>query len=420
MQPVEMSCPRRDFLKASLGAVAGIGCASLCPGKAFAEPAADGLVRRIERSVIFGGRKTGDTWFQPCACMTPAENGNLALMTLQRISGSDYYGRPHWTVSKDLGTTWRRPEPIPGLERRKLGDGWEEGVCDLVSEYHPKTQTVLAIGHNVYYRGGRLARPQRSRWPVYVVRSADGSWLPPQRLEWDDPRGRFIYTCACGQRVTLPGGDVLVPMSFGAKDGQPRSIASALCSFDGKTLTIRKVGNELAFPVRRGLLEPSMVCFDGRYYMTIRAEDYRGYVAVSDDGLQWRPQQPWTWDDNSPLVMSTTQQHWLPHSDGLFLVYTRKDATNENVFRWRAPLFMAEVDRRTLRLVRASERVVLPLLGDGVRNGKHVARMGNFHTVAAGPDESWVTVGESRPRDGYAGDTLLARIQWRRPNKLFG
>jgi uncharacterized phage-like protein YoqJ len=41
--------------------------------------------------------------------------------------------------------------------------------------------------------------------------------------------------------------------------------------------------------------------------------------------------------DESPTIratrqrvhkMSTTQQHWLTHSDGLFLVYTRKEPSN--------------------------------------------------------------------------------------------
>jgi len=176
LQPVGRSYRRRDFLKAGLGTVVGVGCASLLPAETSAEPerTEDGLIRLIERSVIFAGRETGGTWFQPRACMTPVEDGNLALMTLQSISGSDYYGPVHWTMSKDLGATWSRPEPIPGLGRRKLGDGWEEGVCDVVPEYHPQTRTVLAVGHNVYYRNNVLARPQRSRWPVYIVRSVDG------------------------------------------------------------------------------------------------------------------------------------------------------------------------------------------------------------------------------------------------------
>lgn len=153
-------------------------------------------------------------------------------------------------------------------------------------------------------------------------------------------------------------------------------------------------------------------------YLTIRAEDERGYVSASDDGLNWQKQQPWSWDDGQTLAMSTTQQRWLVHSDALFLLYTRKDEQNAKVMRWRAPLFVAEVDRQSLRLIRDTEQVVLPLVGDGIRDPDHVALMGNFHTVAASPDESWVTVGENRRNDGWKGDTLLARIRWKRPNRL--
>ena len=157
---------------------------------------------------------------------------------------------------------------------------------------------------------------------------------------------------------------------------------------------------------------------DGRYYMTMRAEDGRGYVTSSDDGLAWDPPRAWAWQDGTPLAMSTTQQHWLVHSDGLFLVYTRKAEENANVFRWRAPLYVAAVDREGLRLVRESEQVVMPVIGDGVDDPNHVARMGNFHTTAASPDVSWVTVGETLPHDGWHGNLLLARIHWSRPNRL--
>ena len=48
-----------------------------------------------------------------------------------------------------------------------------------------------------------------------------------------------------------------------------------------------------------------------------------------------------------------------------------------------------------------------------------VPRMGNFHTTAVSADESIVTVGECLPAAGYQGETLLARVRWRRPNRLF-
>lgn len=116
--------------------------------------------------------------------------------------------------------------------------------------------------------------------------------------------------------------------------------------------------------------------------------------------------------------MPTTQQHWLVHSEALHLVHTRRDATNENVIRWRSPLWIAQVDPDRLCLLRRSERVVLPLVGDGVGEPDEVALMGNFHVVSPTPEESWVTVGEMLPKRDFRGDTLLARIGWRRANRL--
>jgi hypothetical protein len=290
-------------------------------------------------------------------------------------------------------------------------------VCDVVPEYHAQTDTVLAIGHNVYYdRTGRLAQPQLERYPVYVVRTPDGRFSEAARLQWDDPRGTAIYTCGCAQRVTRPDGRILVPLSFAPKGRAARSVGSVLCAYDGRTLTIEQCSNELSNGVKRGLLEPTLAEFQGKVYMTIRAEDGRGYVTSSTDGLSWQAQRPWCGDDGKPLTMSTTQQRWLPHSDALYLVYTRKAKANINVFRWRAPLYLARVDTSRLCLIRSTERVVLPLIGDGVDNARHVARMGNFHTVAATEAESWVTVGECLPYDGWRGNVLLARIRWSRPN----
>lgn len=412
---------RRWFLSSAARGIAGLAAAGFVtpPCSAIEDRASepDDLIEGIHRSLIFNGRERGPTWFHPRACAVPSADGADVLMTLQTIGGSDYFGPVHWTVSRD-GQAWTPPQPVPGLGREPLEGGYEMGVCDVVPEYHPPTRTVLAIGHNVYYRDGRLARPQCARWPVYVVRRTDGTWSERRRLEWDDPRGSAIYTCGCAQRVTLDDGDILVPLSFGPEGREHRSAGTVRCRFDGTDLVIREAGNELTNTAGRGLLEPSLARWRNRFYMTIRAEDERGYVTHSDDGLNWQPPQPWAWDDGEPLAMSTTQQRWLVHSGALFLVYTRKAARNASVVRWRAPLFVAQVDERMLRLVRASERVVLPLVGDGINAPRHVALMGNFHTLAASPRESWVTVGENRPNDGWRGDTLLARIRWSRPNQL--
>ncbi len=403
---------RRSFLAGLASAAAA------CPAwvRAANAPALppETKIESITTQVLWEGRRGGGipTWFHPRACVIPGTTPPTALMTMQTIGGSDVFGHVHVTASEDLGRTWSKPQPIPGLGRESVEDGLEMGVCDVVPTCHAKTGTVLAMGHNVYYRRGVLARPQGPRWPVYVVRDREGQWSRPQRLRWDDPRGSAIYTSGCSQRVMLGDGRVLLPMSFGPKGRRDRAVAAALCDFDGRTLAIAQVGPELRNGAGRGLLEPSLAAVGRRYYMTIRAEDGRGYVSVSDDGLTWQPPKPWAWDDGQPLTMSTTQQHWLVRPGALLLVYTRKAESNVNVFRWRAPLFMAQVDLSTLRLIRSTERLVLPLAGDGVNDPKHVARMGNFHVTAASPDESWVTVGETLPHGGWRGNLLLARIRW--------
>ncbi|MEQ1861989.1 MAG: exo-alpha-sialidase [Chthoniobacteraceae bacterium] len=401
---------RRSFL-----ATTAIGVAAL--PLARASGGAD-LIASIEKITVLRGRDgTGPTWFHPRACMVPGVSGATAFMTLQHIAGSDYFGPVHWMTSTDLGRTWTKPQPVPALGRVKQPDGVEEGVCDVVPEWHAKTRTVLALGHNVFYSGPAFSRNQPPRWPIYAV-WREGKWGPRRKLEWNDPRGAYIYSNNCGQRVALPNGDILLSFTHGGVKDKPRSVASVICSFDGETLAVKQVGGEIPHDKGRGLLEPSLTQFKNRFFLTIRAEDNRGYVCASDDGLQWTPKQAWAWDNGEPLTMSTTQQHWLAHSEALWLVYTRQDASNTNVTRWRSPLWMAQVDPATLRLRRDTERVVLPLVGDGVKAADRVAIMGNFHTTNVSSNESWVTVGEWQPKNGIKGDLLLARIRWSKPNTL--
>lgn len=60
----------------------------------------------------------------------------------------------------------------------------------------------------------------------------------------------------------------------------------AECRFDGDKLTFVRNGSVLRLDVARGLYEPSLAAFGGRYYLTLR-NDVRGYVSASDDGLQF-------------------------------------------------------------------------------------------------------------------------------------
>lgn len=407
---------RRRFLAVAGSAALG---SPLLVHSADAQP----LIASISKETLWRNRDgKGHTWFHPRACMLPDANGKpVALMNLQEIGGSDYFGQVHWSMSRDLGKTWSDPQPIDALGRDPIpgrADDLRAAVCDVTPQYHPQTGTVIALGHVVFYKGKYFARKEQlARYPVYVTRTANGEWSERKILEWDDARGGHIYTNNCGQRVVLPNGDVQMSFTFGHEENN-RMVAGVHTTFDGEHLKIREVGPPLANNKGRGLLEPSVTQFGGMFWITIRAEDNRGYVSTSDDGLNWKKQQAWAWDDGTPLEMSTTQQHWLTHSDGLFLVYTRKDASNVNVLRWRSPLWVARVDTQRGCLIKATEQVVLPLVGDGVDDPNKVALMGNFNVTNVSAEESWVTAGEWMPRNGYRGDVVLARIRWSKPNRL--
>ena len=171
----------------------------------------------------------------------------------------------------------------------------------------------------------------------------------------------------------------------------------------------------------RGLHEPSLTRFNDQYCLTLR-NDKQGFVTQSKDGLHYEPIRPWKFDDDTDLGNYHTQQHWVTHSDGLFLVYTRRGANNDHVFRHRAPLFMAQVDPQRLCVLRKTERILVPERG---------ARLGNFGVTDVSPDETWVTVAEWMqtwgpdhilPIDnpyGSDGSVWVARIHWKQRNKLF-
>ena len=156
------------------------------------------------------------------------------------------------------------------------------------------------------------------------------------------------------------------------------------CSFDGVNLRYIEHGSELSIDQPRGLYEPSLCMVKDRYFLTMR-NDETGYVCSSDDGLNFCEPMAWTFDDGSDLGNYNTQQHWLVHEDRLFLIYTRRGANNDNVFRHRAPLFMAEVDRNKLCVIRNSELELVPNRG---------ARLGNFGITRLSPNEYLIVVSE--------------------------
>jgi hypothetical protein len=319
-------------------------------------------------------------------------------------------------LSRDLGQTWQGPTLQKPLDWVHDDDGVIVAVADVTPFWHAPSGKVLAIGAQVRYSpaGQQLEdqpRAHQTAYAVYDPRAQHGSaW---QRLEM--PReARFNFArSACAQCLVEPDGSLLVPFYIGPSAKEPHPVTVARCRFDGTRLEYATHGDEIELNVVRGLVEPSLARFQGQYYLTLR-NDEKGYVTASKDGLHYQKIKAWTFDDGSPLGSYNTQQHWLSHSDGLFLCYTRRGADNDHIMRHRAPLFIGQVDAQRLCVLRATERVLAPERG---------ATLGNFGANYVTPLESWVTVAEgmwneaSRSR-GATGAVFIARVIWSRPNRM--
>ena len=358
-------------------------------------------------------------WFHPrAAAITNAEKGQPSMvMTIQKhLMVSDYYSGLHFMTRASSDGPWSEPMLPPELDWQKQPDGVTISVADVTPGYHAATGKVIAIGCLVRYspKGVQLDDVKRSHQTVYAVFDPKTSkWTPWQTLELPPDEQFNFARNACAQWLVKPDGTLLIPLYIGTSAKDRYSTTVAECRFDGSRISFVKNGDVLRLDVARGLYEPSLAAFGGRYFLTLR-NDARGYVSASDDGLHFSKPSPWTFDDGSELGSYNTQQHWLAHSGGLFLIYTRRGAKNDHIVRNRAPLFMARVNPETLQVIRSSEKVVVPERG---------AELGNFGACAISETESWVTVSEgmfmkdSKAR-GAEGATFVARIHWSKPNLL--
>lgn len=366
-------------------------------------------------------------WVHARAGAIPPANGGepLVVMTLQKLalSGSDVFYALNEMRSTDLGQTWTEPVQHESFARQPFQfgekDDLEITVCDFWPKWHAASGKLLGTGHTVVYEENRVAkvRPRGTAWAVYDPDKK--SWSDWNSLKMPDVPKFENAGAGCVQRVDLDNGDILLPVYFKALTDQQYSVTVVRCSFDGEELKYLEHGNEMSINVKRGLYEPSLAKWGERFFLTLRNDDH-GYVAVSDDGLNFTEPKQWTFDDGLDLGNYNTQQHWVVHKDALFLVYTRRGAKNDHVFRHRAPLFIARVDPEKLQIIRSSEQVLVP---------EHGARLGNFGVTEVSADETWVTVTEwmqapapnhhdPAPLIARGADNRVwvAKLKWREPN----
>ena len=355
---------------------------------------------RIQLDTIHKGFDGKTCWVQCRAGTIPpggagANRLPIVVLTMQKLllSGSDIFYELTEMRTDDLGKTWSGPTPHPDtLGRRTMPGGLEAVICDATPHWHAATGKLLSTGHVAHYQGNRLApdpRPRKTAYSVYDP--ANRTWTPWSTVDMPDPEGCFFNSGAgSAQRFDLENGDILLPIYFmpqpkpGEHPPKHYQVTVMRCRFDGHTLRYLEHGTDLTAPDPRGMCEPSLIRFGGRFFLTLR-NDVRGYVARGPDGLHFDPPVPWCFDDGTELGNYNTQQHWIANGKRLFLAYTRRGLNNDHVFRHRAPLVMAEVDPDRLCVIRSTEQVLVP---------EHGARLGNFAVTDVSRDETWVTVSE--------------------------
>ena len=321
------------------------------------------------------------TDFHGDICFTHArgvilDNG-FGIMTTQplRLSGCDVFYGMYVLRTNDGGKSWSKPEPSKTLTRKAIGEGLEIAMCDASPLYHEKSGKILLIGHSATYLNDEHASHPKRHTLYSVYDESLGDFSPFEIVDMPYP-DTLYYSSGSGssQFVVEDNGDILVPIYHmddkASLDPWHDCYHSSVmrCSFDGRRLSLIEIGSPLSIETPRGLYEPSLIKHGGKYYLALRA-DHSGYIATSDDGLNFSRPYELVWENGESIGNYCTQQHWISLGEKLYLVYTRRGADNDNVFRHRAPLFIAELDTERMCLIRATETIAVPNRG---------ARLGNF------------------------------------------
>lgn len=227
------------------------------------------------------------------------------------LTGSEVFYAMNDLRTGDLGRSWQGPTEHAAPGRRE-----ESGQ-------------LPGIGHTVRYEQNQVSHGAPWQTVFSFYDAAGRPWAPWARL----PRpheARFLNAGAGSlQRVDLS-------QDCFTKGDRLARVAVLHWRFAGRRLIRVETGNELALPERRGLVEPSLTRFGGRFFLAIRRAA-PGFVATSADGLCFGLPQRRPWEDGTDLGNHNTQTHWVTHQDSLYLVYTREGAINDHVFRRHSP-----------------------------------------------------------------------------------
>lgn len=320
------------------------------------------------------------------------DDGEFVITTQPlRLTGSDIFYGIHLLRSNDFFETSTGIVPCEKLSRTPHLDKYEKVICDMTPLFHKKTGKLIITGSSIVYENDEFPKIPQRRSTAYAVYNKDKKDFDEYKLIVLDDKEKYFHAgSGCCQTFEEENGDILIPfyhLDRKSCDDPWHSCSSAAvmrCAFDGENITVKEMGASLSVDVPRGLGEPSVTRFGGKYFLALR-NDETGYVAKSDDGINFEKPVELCFDDGQNAGNYNTQQHWITGGGKLYLVYTRRAGFNDHIFRHRAPLFIAEFDTEKMCLIRETERIVVPERG---------ARLGNFGSFSVNDSESYVVVSE--------------------------
>ena len=324
------------------------------------------------------------------------QESGFGLITMQKLelSGCDVFYGIEMIKTYDHGKSFTSPTACEGLARRYSENGESEVICDATPFYHKATGKIILVGHLANYgaNNAQTRTPKRKTTAYAVYDDKCGDFLPYKTVDFPSEITDTYYTLGsgCSQIYELDSGELLIPFYFRTLEniqsgGVPNFCAAVMrCSFDGECIKLLEIGNTLKVSTPRGVCEPSVIKHGEEFFLALR-NDKTGYISKSADGLHFDEPKELCFDDGENAGNYNTQQHLLVGGGRLWMVYTRRAENNSHVFRHRAPLFIAEIDKDTLTLKRETEYIVVPERG---------ARLGNFGVQSYSIDTGYVFASE--------------------------
>ena len=344
---------------------------------------------QIEFNVPFSGFDYKKCWVAPVVSGIGSSSTMVLSMGRLDLDGVDVFEGSYLSYSKDRGASWTTPARPEVFSIRNNCYGGKSS-CEIFTKYHKKSKLLLGFGHLVNYTAYNNVDHVHPRPITFsVFDECSSTWTKPVMIDIPDQINKGLAQFAF-QSVELDDGDILMPVAATSLPESIFSIYTVRLRIEENNVRIIEYGQPIEISQPRGLYEPSLIRFQNKYFMTMR-NDITGYVACSEHGLDFNRLKPWCFDNGELVGNYNTQQRWVRNGDNeLYLIYTRRNANNDNVFRHRGPVMIAQVDPERLCILRDTEQVLIPNRG---------ARMGNFMATEISPGLSIFSVAEWMQND---------------------